>query len=388
MVNILRFLIIVLPFVLVPNRFDCFRSIKESIFQISVISIFALSFFETRIREYHNKYLAYFLAYMGILFFRFFSWPYIFGGKVGNKTALVLITPSVLMATFNTLLGILLIKIIVENLTKEQIVSLIKLTCVVTFIVSIHLILQKCNLFQIYGREKLATTQTTGWLGGNRVIGFIGNPMVVASYVAIAGQFNLFFRDRLHYLFYIVGFIGVCATCTSTAPIAYVICAILFFMIYNRPVAYGILGIGILGALLLLYLDISGFLAEKFYSFSVRGEVWRRTLEWWWKMPYTGCGLGIFRTKEMFVINTSWWQVHCEPLQVLYEMGVIGLGLAGLALVDFFRRLTFKREVLVCANVVICGCLMSFTHFPLHIAPTVFILILGWSFKEILVKEE
>ena len=105
-------------------------------------------------------------------------------------------------------------------------------------------------------------------------------------------------------------------------------------------------------------------------------------------MPYTGYGLGMFRTKEMYVKTTMWWQVHCEPLQVLYEMGVIGLGLVGLILVDFFRRIRLKREVFVCGLVVMCGALNSLTNFPLHIAPTIFILICAFGFKEILQKEE
>ena len=55
--NILRVLIIALPFVLVPNEWDCFRNVKESIFQCGAILILASSFFDIKLRDYKNKYI-------------------------------------------------------------------------------------------------------------------------------------------------------------------------------------------------------------------------------------------------------------------------------------------------------------------------------------------
>ena len=101
-----------------------------------------------------------------------------------------------------------------------------------------------------------------------------------------------------------------------------------------------------------------------------------------------GVGSRNFRIHNLLVKTTHWWQVHNEDIQVLQEMGVIGLALAGMALTDFFRRLRKDREMIVCSLVVLAGCVNSFLSFPLHLAPLVFSLILGFAFKEVLEKEE
>ena len=105
---ILCVLTVVLPFVVVPNEYECFRAIKENLFQCGTILILAASFFENKLRNYKNKYLMYVLAYCSILFLRFFSMQYIWGGVVRGKKYLSIIDPGALMTTFNVLLGILL----------------------------------------------------------------------------------------------------------------------------------------------------------------------------------------------------------------------------------------------------------------------------------------
>lgn len=381
--NILRFLIIVLPFAIVPNDLDCFRSIKESIFQCSAIMILASSFFDIRLRSYSNKYMMYFTMYFAIMFYRFFSVFYIWGATINQVRYKIFINHFTLLPTLNVILGILMLKVIIETLTKEEIKSLIKLSCIVTFIVSLHMICQRFEVIQVFGREKV-NAQGVGWKGTNHVIGFIGNPMIVGNFVAISAQFNLFFKDRLHYIFYIVGFIATALTFTAGAPIAYMMCAIIFFFIYNRKIAYGLIGMSVLSLGGLLLLDQLGNITEKFYSFSDRLQAWKASLDLWWKMPYTGTGIGTYRAANTLIQTTHWWQVHNEPLQIMQELGLIGLGLISAILFKFFKGVTKSREVFVCSLVVISGILNSIPSFPLHIAPTIFLLILAFSFTEIL----
>lgn len=386
--NILRFLIIVLPFILVPNQLDCFRSIKESIFQCAAIMILASSFFDIKLRSYHNKYMMYFMVYFALMFYRFFSIFYIWGANIGGKYYKVILNPMILIPTLNVILGVLIVKVIIETLTKDQIKSLIKLSCIVTFIASLHMIGQKFELIQVFGHDKFRAATGKGWKSANHVIGLIGNPMVMGNFIAIASQFNLFFRDRLHYIFYIVGFIATCLTLTASGPVSYIICAVVFFLVYNRKVAYGIIGFGVIGFTGLYFLDKVGILTDKFYTFSHRLEVWKISLNLWRKMPYTGTGLGSFRLVRSLVNNTEWWQVHNEPLQIMQEFGLIGLGLISMLLIKFFRGITKSREIFVCSLVVFSGILNSIPSFPLHIAPCVFVLILAFAFAEILKKEE
>ena len=377
--NIVRVLLIVLPFIVVPNEYDCFRSIKESLFQIGSIALLASLFFDTKMREYKNKYLGYFLLYLGISFFRFFSMAYIWGGNVRGTQYRTIINTWNLLPTINIILGFIMLKVIIENLKWNQVRTLIKLTCFVTFIISCHLILQRLGVFQIYGHDNFDGAK--GWLSANRTIGFLGNPMVAGGFVSIASQFNLFFRKRINYVFYFIAFVATVVTSTTTAPAVFIVCAFIYFIIYRRSVGIclGILSIIGLGA---------AFKFKDFYSFSDRLEVWKQTVEWWWKMPYTGLGLGNFRTHNLLVKTTRWWQVHSEPLQILHELGILGFSLVGLIVIDFYRRLKFKREVFVCGLVVFSGILNSITTFPLHIAPTMFLIIIGFAFKEILEQED
>ena len=143
----------------------------------------------------------------------------------------------------------------------------------------------------------------------------------------------------------------------------------------------------LLGVVGLIFYD-KQIMIDKMFSFSDRWETWQETIKLWWKMPYTGMGLGNFRTHNLLINSTRWWQVHNEYLQVLQEMGIIGLGLVALVLTDFFRRISFNRREIACGLVIIAGMVNSLISFPLHIAPIVFVLILGFAFKEIIEKEE
>lgn len=72
------------------------------------------------------------------------------------------------------------------------------------------------------------------------------------------------------------------------------------------------------------------------------------------------------------------------------ELGLIGLGLIGIILIDFFKG--FKgflddRRVVACGLVVVSGLVNSVMAFPLHIAPTVLLIIVGYGFSEILRME-
>jgi O-antigen ligase len=327
--------------------------------------------------------MMYFLVYFSIMFYRFFSIFYIWGTDIGGRHYNSLINTFILLPSFNVILGILMLKVIIETLSKDEIVSLIKLSCLVTFIASLHMIGQRFEIIQVFGHEKFSEASGTGWRGGNHVVGFIGNPMVMGNFIAIASQFNLFFRDRLHYVFYIVGFIATVFTFTAGGTVSYIICAIVFFLVYNRKVAYGLIGVSVLSFGSVLLLDQWGILTERFYSFSDRLGAWKASIDMWWKMPYTGTGLGTYRAANTLVNTTNWWQVHCEPLQIMQELGLIGLGLVSMIFIRFFRGIK-TREIFVCGLVVLSGILNSIPSFPLHIAPCVFILILAFAFTEIL----
>ena len=397
MINIiLRLLIVLLPFVIVTNGWESFRGVKEVLFQLGAIAIFAAAFFDTRQKEYLNRYITYFLIYLGFLFLRFYGIPYFMGMEVAPDEYRTLINYGCLIPTFNVLLGFIIVKIIVERLDKKYLDSIIRLSCIITFIVSLHIIGQSFDIIQVYGRlTKSAAllqkdpTVLKYWLSSNKAIGFIGNPMLAASFIAISAQFNLYFRKRINYIFYVIGFIAVCLTRSSMPIMSYCICAFVFFLIYKKSVAWIVAGSVLLGIGVAFFINNSGWINENLFTFSDRPAVWQKTIAIWWKQPYTGGGLGSFKGNNIIVGTTQWWQAHNEPLQIMQEMGLVGLGLSLLLLFDFFKRIILRnRKVVACALVVCCGCINSLMNFPLHIACTVFILILGFTFKEILEKED
>ena len=378
--NILRVLLLLLPFVIVPNDFDCFRSIKESLFQVGAIVILGASFFDNKLREYHNKYITYFLIYIAITFFYFYSLPYIFGQEVRGQKYNMVISAWHLIPIFNLTLGLLMLKALIENISVKQVKILAKIVCWVTVLTAGYMICQKLSLFQIYGRNEHFTGGN--WFSSNRTIGFIGNPMLAGGFVAIGSQFNLLFNTKRHWIFYIICGIATCCTLTVSPPLTFFLCAFIYLIIYKRPIGY------LTGILILL----GGLVAIKvrgdFFSSSDRIEVWKQTLQAWWVKPYTGMGLGSFRNLKITVNLVRWQEAHNEWLQLLQQIGIIGLGFVIAIMTDFFRRISLQKEVFVCGLVVFAGCINSLMSFPLHIAALAYILILGFGFYEIFQKEE
>jgi len=384
--RILQVLIILLPFVLIPNQFECFRSIKETIFQCAGIMIIAASFFDSKIREYKNKPLTYLIIYMALLFVRYFSVSYMWGGTIDGVYWRSIQNTWCLIPTFNMVLGFIMLKVIIENIDREQVLQLSRLVCYVTAIISVHMILQKFDVMQVYGREAVYNgTHTgknyTGWLANNRVISFIGNPMLAGSYVALASHFNLLFNEKKHYIFYVLG-LGACiATMTTSSLLTFVVMMMIFLLVYYRKIGIPLLVLGTLGGLM-------AFKHSEFISSSHRVEIWKKAIKGWWEVPYTGAGLGSFRIQKFVdITGTQWWQAHSEPLQFLFETGLIGLGIIFWVLVDFFKKITLDREVFIFTLIIFGGLVNSFFSFPLHIAPIVFVLILAFGFREIL-KED
>ena len=374
--KILTILLWTIPFVVVRSDWECFRGIKESVFQIGAMLLLASSFFDTRVRTYKNKYLSYIICYIAFLFARFYVMDYLWGGLPWRR----MINVWTLIPIFNTILGIIILKTIIEYLRREHVIALMRTICLVTVVISFHLIFQKLGLFQIYGHEDF--TKGGSWVAQNRVIAFLGNPMVAGSFVSIAAQFNLFFDEKKHYLAYILAFVAIACTTTTSPMIAFLSCSVLYTWFKNRKLSYCIIG----GTVAVVSYLVFHF--QEYFSFNDRLEVWGKTIEMWQAKPYTGLGLGNFRIHNLLVKTTNWWQVHSEPLQILHEMGIIGLGLVGMLVWNFFRTLTKHKNVYVCALVVLAGIINCFMSFPLHLASVVYLIILGFGFTEIFNKEE
>ncbi len=383
MTYILGFLIVTLPLIIVTNKFDCFRTIKESVFQVGCMVILGMAFFDRRRRDYKNRWICYLLIFIGIMFFRHFSIAYIWG----NDHYKSVMTAWHMMPVFNIILGVIALKTIIEYVNYDHIEKLIKLSCYVTLLVSVHMILQKCNIFQMYGYDVIdfQAANMKGWLASNRVIGLMGNPMIIGGYVAITSQFNLFFREKHHYVMHGISFVAILCTATTSPIIAFVLCFLVWLWFQNKRLA------GVMIFILLLvvtHMFINGdFGGVEALSDNGRVQVWKESLKLWKQMPYTGLGLGNFRTHKIEVLGTQWWQAHNEPIQLLHEVGIIGCGIIFVILLNFFKGNWKDHDLLVCRLVILSGIIYSGLSFPLHIAPLVYMLMLGFGFGEIL-KEE
>ncbi|MEQ8504589.1 MAG: hypothetical protein RIB80_04635 [Rhodospirillales bacterium] len=226
------------------------------------------------------------------------------------------------------------------------------------------------------------------------IFGGHGNENFAAEYLCMAAAFAAFPPKGPRWARHGARIIALCAAgyalgvSHSNAPVAVLGASLVAAAIYARQHWLAV-------ALALAALAAPVFHEEIRASVLARAELFINSGIMWWSAPFQGHGTGGFnaayplyqeahrallgdgtRVLENFTLYAG--NVHNEPLQVLSEQGLIGLMLAGLALVPLFHggrgeSLTAARACLFVAGV------LSLIGFPLRNPSTGFLAAVAFG---------
>jgi hypothetical protein len=158
--------------------------------------------------------------------------------------------------------------------------------------------------------------------------------------------------------------IGIWIGCEGTALLVLVAQALAFLAFSGRKWIAG----GLAGSLAIIAFAFRDRLLE---AGSGRVEHWTQFLRWWWEqdLVWFGAGLGTFQWLGPAIRdfeNPVWTFLHSDWLQILFELGAVGLALALAFTWSLLRRCQSPKDAALLAGVAALG----LTYFPLHYLPT------------------
>ena len=246
----------------------------------------------------------------------------------------------------------------------------------IAIVQSVYVILQKFGIDQFF---KHASAAIDG-LYVTWPVDMWGNETLVSWCLAICSPYLLAF-DKLRYkiAYGVCGFAIFC-TGSSTGLAAYFLGFVLWMFFnrkrYSRIIAISLITISLLGG----FIGYRTGILNEYFNPTHRFAVWKKSVEIWKERPITGYGLGSFRqifhrAAPEFEPDGLWAQAHNEYVQILFEQGIVGLGiilsLMWVALYSFWR----KRKGLIPITSLFVFALISANGFPARTAMGILMLV-------------
>ena len=356
-------------------------------FQGGVFILFLLSFVE----KYRNTFIS---DNKPILIFSL--WAMVSTAFIFYKSASQNYYNHLNMYTFfNFLTFLVFYKLSVDHLTREKMDVILKyvtygISCVVAYA-----ILQKFNLDQFQNPlETQGMAQNDARkIASDYIVGTIGNPTHLSAYLGISLPLFYMRDTKFHFftaclIWLVIGWTG------SSSGLLTAISATAFYGIFFKakamtPIIVGIVFYAVMFA-------SKGNLAASWISTYLnpygRFEIWGKILEICKVSPIFGHGLGYMRFLHIVdKTNTNWGHAHSEMLQLLLELGLIGVSLVVLCLFHYFK--TFMRSVKGGMNVALASMMVgfivnSFFSFPAHLWLISSLVMISYTFIYVSQNEE
>lgn len=371
------------------------RTPKEVASIISLLVIVGVSLFGHSLKPFRNRWL---LILGGWCFFT---------TLIGITTPvyldkIILNLPPVLIA-YKSLFYISLSIMAIVCLASISL-DLKKISRVINWTV---IILCLYGIIQLFGCDEFfrVADASTGWVSksiwegikdqtGNlshRVVATLGNPAILAVFLAICLPFSLYRLKQEGKFSLILLSIIILLTHSTTAFLCIITGSVIYFLFTNRKIAYIIIASSILIGAIFFY-KLPTFLNPK-----GRVEVIKESWKVLYKKPLTGLGLGNWEhliggnpdiVKKL--VNQNWKEAHNEYWQGFFEIGLIGLILFLLTLWSTFIRFlkNITPETITLASSVVIICLASMFYFPLRIGPLALYSVLIYGMFENKIGEE
>jgi O-antigen ligase len=208
----------------------------------------------------------------------------------------------------------------------------------------------------------------------DELVGTIGNPRHLAGLLAICQP--LFFEKKRENIFILVLLWLIIILADSATGLVAAFLVLLFWLFFkNKKLFFIILSVSSL-SVLFLYLFNKSF----FYN-SARLEVWLKTLGFIKTKFITGFGLGAYDIMNLKRGLVQWRHAHNEYIQLIYELGVVGLVLVFWGIYDYFKNFAKIRTDLSIrfASIFFGYCLLCGVTFFGHLWQTSVIGILSYA---------
>lgn len=338
--------------------------------QVGILTLFCYSFFEKpKFVQPLNRSLGSFLLWSGLVT----AYNWIKNFSANQHYPIVIFLPF-----FNLLCIVLIYKLIVEYTTIPCIEKILKWLKYSIIFLLFYCVLQYLRLDEFFAGINNS---------GDQLVGTIGNSMHLAGLLAILQP--LFFKKNLeNILSLILIWLLIIATGSATGLVAGLMVILFWLWFKNRKIAISILGLSSISLVVLHILN------KSFFYNSQRFEVWKIAFGIIKDKFITGLGLGSVGAMRLSPrypnsSNFYWQHLHNEYYQVVFELGLIGLGLVIWCLWDYFKIFnSFKTDLTIkLASIFFGFCLINLVTFFGHLWITSVLAIFSYASIYIINRE-
>lgn len=418
--TLLSVFLIVIPIFCWNGWGDSIRYPKENLSIIAMMSIIGVSFYFYKFRPFRNKWFIFFWIWCFLLtIFNSYLIP-IYLQKI------IIDMPSTMIA-YKELFYITLVFITVfciasvepkerktVNLRLFEINfkeildfhAIAKVIAIIVIFLSVYAYIQALGLDELFR----AADPSTGFVAktpltlnpilkinvgdiSRRTVATLGNPSILAIFMAICVPLCLYLRSKLGYLAFLMTLIVILLTKSCMATIG-LIAGVFVYLLFNHKKI--LLMLLVLSISIVLYFNQSQYIhkSRNFINPTGRIEVHKEA----WKMiiekPTLGYGLGSFEyiiggNPEIIqkLDNNMWRELHDEFGQIWFTTGLVGLILfMGLILSitrSFIKNITEESSALFAS--LSSFLVISLGYFTMRVAPISFygVIFLGLLLNKI-----
>ena len=276
---------------------------------------------------------------------------------------------------------IILYKLITDYLTEKDLNNILKYMAYTIALMVAYSFLQALNLDQFY--KHFATTARTTYK--DSIVGTIGNPTILANYLAICLPILYFNKTKLS-SFTILGIWVILLLIHSASGI---VIALIVTIFYNFYYQIRFKHERFLAVLVTLFIPITIYLygfshIKLLFNPSGRLDFWKYAWDYMKDTPITGIGLGGMRLltqkSGQFI---AWGHTHNELYNMTIETGLVSTILLVILIYAYFKRFFIiqnKSELTVClTSIFLAFLLTTFFNFTAHLYMTGALGLLGYS---------
>ena len=318
--------LILIPFLEIMVRFIPYvfpdvpdtRIFKETFSLYLALGLFLSVLWQGNLKKVSNKWL---LVLVGYCLFSFGFWwkmPFVVNNVMA--TSFWMWKPLFQMIVF----FLMTLSVSSIDFRKKDVVQLMNIMSFVGLVMGIYLLLQYFGVDQFY---KVKDFKVIGWgITNPNMVGTLGQPTIVAPLIAITALCSVFVRR------YIISALlcGVVFLINSQMATGALACGLTVYFLMMKP-----RGIYVVLVILLVigYIFIQN--PSKIEG-NGRFQAWEQVAIDWKGSPldedgnnysYFGVGLGSFGYVFHEKNDTVYYQAHNDPLEVMYGLGMVGLGL-------------------------------------------------------------
>jgi len=367
---------IFLPFEHIDQQFR----LPQGIFFLCIsLAMLSLAFIKGIFIDYKNKYMGYFLGYTLISYFLIFIIPYglsfVGRGRSINFWAL----ESFLYFIF----GLILFVVITFSFTREDFKRIAKTLCYSATFMSVFAILQYTGFDPLKSVAKYNC--------GNVISACLDNPNLVSAYLVLCLPFFSIFREKKYYIGLILTIIGILVA-KSHFAIALMSLSILTYStikLWREKWIYRLIPLVVAVVLVLVAVKIDYARIDN-EGMHGRLEAWGKAVDIAKQNILFGQGIGCFKAKGVVTgtpdpsigyLGNPWNEVHNDWLERVIDLGLIGVFLFILVLVNTLRNIKIKDDTDL-AYLISFGLflLLMIGSFPMEV-PTIALLGLVYFSK-------